>query len=198
MTHKNGLPVVACVEDRRRPVIGVMGSGVVSTGTLASALGTWIACQGFHLLTGGGDGLMAAVSHAFAAVPDRRGLVIGVLPSDAEDPRCSQPAGYPNRWVELAIRTHLPLSGARGTASLSRNHINVLSADVVVALPGGAGTASEVRLAVRYRRPCVALVTDRSQIPDLPDPVPSVATLERVAAFVLEHVQPGMVTRSGR
>ena len=103
----------------RRPVIGVMGSGVERHDTLAGAVGTWIASQGFHLLTGGGEGVMAAVGEAFAAVPDRRGLVIGVLPNARDDQRCRAPAGYPNRWVELAIRTHLPLSGACGTAPLS-------------------------------------------------------------------------------
>ncbi|MDP7693208.1 MAG: hypothetical protein QGG89_15340, partial [Vicinamibacterales bacterium] len=66
-----------------------------------------------------------------------------------------------------------------------------LTADVVVALPGGPGTASEVQLATRYRRPCVALVADRSQIPGLPDQVVSVSTLEEVAAFVLEQVGRG-------
>ena len=174
---------------RRRPVIGVMGSSADRHDTLAGPVGTWIARQGFHLLTGGGEGVMAAVGEAFVAVPGRRGLVIGVLPNAADDPR-RPPAGYPNRWVELAVRTHLPLSGVRGTAPQSRNHINVLTADVVVALPGGPGTASEVRLAVRYQRPCVAFVTDRTQIPGLPDDVPSASTLQEVAAFVLEHVEP--------
>ncbi|MDP7478496.1 MAG: hypothetical protein QGI10_04455, partial [Vicinamibacterales bacterium] len=191
MMHEDDLPGTAVADHRRRPVIGVMGSGVDPNDTLARAVGGWVARQGFHLLTGGGEGVMAAVSKAFAAVTDRRGLVIGVLPSIEDDPGCSQPAGYPNRWVELAIRTHLPLSGASGTSLLSRNHINVLTADVVVALPGGPGTASEVQLATRYRRPCVALVADRSQIPGLPDQVVSVSTLEEVAAFVLEQVGRG-------
>ena len=173
---------------RRRPVIGVMGSAVERYDTLAGAVGTWIARQGFHLLTGGGEGVMAAVSEAFAAVPDRRGLVIGVLPNAEDHARWSLPAGYPNRWVELAICTHLPLSGDRGTAPLSRNHINVLTADVVIALPGGPGTSSEVRLAVQYERPCMAFVTNRSQIPGLPDQVRSVSTLKEVAAFVLEQL----------
>ncbi len=181
---------------RRRQVVGVMGSGVERHDALAGAVGTWIARQGFHLLTGGGEGVMAAVSEAFAAVPDRRGLVIGVLPNAEDDCGHSQPAGYPNRWVELAIRTHLPLSGTRGMSPLSRNHINVLTADVVVALPGGAGTSSEVRLAVQYARPCVAFVADRSQIPGLPDEVRSVSTLEKVAAFVLEQLERGSLSAS--
>jgi hypothetical protein len=48
------------------------------------------------------------------------------------------------QFVELAVQTHLPASGGAGLSALSRNHINALTADVIVALPGGPGTASEV------------------------------------------------------
>ena len=86
--------------------------------------------------------------HAERAIPlGRRGLVLGVLPGDPASGHA--PAAYPNPWVEIVIRTHLPHSGVLGTDSLSRNHINVLSADAIVALPGGAGTASEVVAFVR-------------------------------------------------
>ncbi len=136
---------------RRRPVVGVMGSGTDSHEDLATPLGRAVAQNGWHLLTGGGAGTMTATSRAFAETPDRAGLCIGVLPG-AEDSGGS-PGGYPNPWVEVAIRTHLPLSGAAGTGPDSRNHINVLSADAVVALPGSAGTRSEIELALRYGRP---------------------------------------------
>ena len=55
-------------------------------------------------------------------------------------------------WVELAIRTPLPISGEQGTDERSRNHVDVLTADVLVFLPGGAGTRSEAQLAVHYGR----------------------------------------------
>ncbi|HEX9648726.1 MAG TPA: molybdenum cofactor carrier protein [Alphaproteobacteria bacterium] len=163
---------------RARPVIAVMGSGIDGHGARAGPLGRWIAGQGFHLLTGGGGGVMASVAEAFAAAPGRAGLVIGVLPGQAGD-------AYPNPWVEIVIRTHLPLTGARGAEAGSRNHINVLSADVVVALPGGEGTASEVRLACAYRRPVVAHIADRGDIPGMPEQVPLAPGLDEVAAFVL-------------
>ena len=169
---------------RRRPVIGVMGSGVDAQEALAAPLGRWIANQGFHLLTGGGGGVMAAVGRAFAEVADRDGLLVGVLPSQAGDPECSPPAGYPNRWVELVIRTHLPARGPHGASDYSRNHINVLTSDVVIGLPGGAGTASELALAVRYGRPCVAFLGDPAQMPNLPREVPRVTALNELAAFV--------------
>ena len=136
---------------RRMPIVGVMGSGAQGHNDLAAPLGRAIAENGWHLLTGGGAGTMTATSRAFAETPDRLGLCIGVLPG-AEDGGGS-PDGYPNPWVEIVIRTHLPLSGEVGTGPHSRNHINVLSADAVIALPGSAGTRSEIELALRYGRP---------------------------------------------
>jgi uncharacterized protein (TIGR00725 family) len=162
---------------KRLPIVGVMGSGTSEHAERAEPLGRWLAALGTHLLTGGGGGVMAAVSRGFHGVRERRGIVIGVIPGGAR-------SGYPNPWVELPIFTHLPLTGERGTEAMSRNHVNVLSSDVIVALPGGAGTASEVRLALRYRRPLIAYVDHDHDIPDLPPEVPRAGDLEAVAAFV--------------
>lgn len=170
------------------PVVGVLGSGRDEHIDKAEPLGRWLATQSVHLLTGGGRGVMASVSRAFMAVPNRAGLVIGVLPGDADMSGYRQREGYPNPAVELAIRTHLPLSGAEGTDVLSRNHINVLSADVLVALPGHAGTASELRLSLRYARPAIAYLGPGDGIPGMPSEIEVVPTLEDVQQFVLGHL----------
>ncbi len=167
----------------RLPIVAVIGSGTRAHADRAAPLGRWLATEGVHLLTGGGGGVMAAVSEAFASAPDRRGVVIAVLPARSTAV-AEPPPGYPNPWVEIAILTHLPLTGDQGTEPLSRNHINVLSADVLVALPGGAGTRSEVLLARRYRRPLVAWLADRDEIPNLPEDVRVEASFERVQGFV--------------
>jgi uncharacterized protein (TIGR00725 family) len=163
-------------------VVGVLGSGEDEHAEKAEAVGRWLAAEGVHLLTGGGRGVMTAVARAYCAAPDRAGLAIGIIPC-GDDPAVPRP-GYPNPWVELAIVTHLPLSGASGTEPLSRNHINVLSSDVLIALPGGAGTASEVALALTYRRPIAAFLDDRSQIPGLPAEIPVFSALADVQAVV--------------
>ena len=176
----------------RLPIVGVMGSGTESHRERSAVLGRWLAQEGVHLLTGGGGGVMSAVSQAFHEVPERRGLVIGVLPADerAFDPASpvALRAGYPNPWVEIPIYTHLPLSGRRGLDPLSRNHINVLSSTVLVALPGGAGTASEVALALRYHRPVIAYLDDPSQIDGLPAEAVVESDFAAVQAFVREHL----------
>lgn len=157
-----------------------MGAGARTHEDLAVPLGRRLARLGVHLLTGGGTGVMTSVSRAFAGVTGRAGLVIGVLPLVREDGGQGAPAGYPNPWVEVPIRTHL---GKLGTDPFSRNHVNVLTSDVVVALPGSSGTASEVALAIEYGRPLV-LFGDLDRARDLPHTVATAASVDEVIAFV--------------
>ncbi|UCF68069.1 MAG: molybdenum cofactor carrier protein [Acidobacteriota bacterium] len=174
----------------RRPIVGVMGSGSAGHADLAEPLGRFLAGAGCHLLTGGGEGVMASVSRAFHDVSPRPGLVLGVLPCRDRDPLCRPKSGYPNLWVEVPIRTHLPLSGADGLNARSRNHVNVLTADIVIALPGGAGTRSEIDLAIRYRRPLIAYLRRSDEIPGLPPEVEWTSSLERIRGFVESKLTP--------
>lgn len=188
----------------RRRIVGVLGAGddtFAAYRGLAVRLGMWIAEAGYDLLTGGGAGMMEAVSQAFFETPGRRGLVIGIVPAavpaldalERRDAALAAPVeyvvggAYPNRWVELAIFTHLPLSGRDGTAALSRNHINVLTSDALVALPGGEGTFSEVWLALRYGVPVIAYHPEGVVIP-VPAGAARTAQLQEVQAFVRRHV----------
>jgi predicted Rossmann-fold nucleotide-binding protein len=150
----------------RRRVVTVIGSGTTAD-PHSHEVGRLVATMGFDLLTGAGRGVMEAVSRAFFEVSPRRGLVIGVVPATVaslgavEARQAGQvgyepPPGYPNEWVEMAIYTHLPDSGSAGTLRSSRNHINVLSADAIVALPGQEGTVAEVWLAIAYGVPIMA------------------------------------------
>jgi predicted Rossmann-fold nucleotide-binding protein len=127
---------------------------------------------------------MAAVSRAFWETSQRAGLVIGIIPCEPDGPVTQPRKGYPNRWVEIPIFTHLPLSGERGGEPMSRNHINVLSLNVVVALPGGPGTASEVALALEYGRPMIAFLSGRDEIPGLPKDVAVESDFDKVKEFV--------------
>jgi uncharacterized protein (TIGR00725 family) len=172
----------------RLPIVGVIGSGSERHTERAEAIGAWLATENVHLLTGGGGGVMETVSRAFHNVPNRKGLVIGIIPGAETGGRYAPKGDYPNRWVEIPIFTHLPLSGQRGTDPMSRNHINTLSSDVIIALPGSFGTASEVRLALHYGRPLVAYLSSRDEIPGLPGEVLVEENLEKVKAFVRNHI----------
>ena len=169
---------------KRLPVIGVMGSGSRRYEDRASRIGAWIAGSGYHLLTGGGAGVMDAVTEAFVSVSPRAGLALGILPADVESSGGRPPSGYPNPWVELVIQTHLSERGTRGDGKFSRNHVNVLSSDVIIIFPGSSGTASEARLAVLYERPCVAYLISDDQMPMLPASIPVESSFEAIAGFV--------------
>ena len=158
-----------------------MGSGTHEHADLAEPVGALIARFGAHLLTGGGSGVMLAAARGFVSVADRAGLVVGVLPGDSSG---SPPPGYPNDHVELVVRTHLPHSGARGTEASSRNHINVLSADCVIALPGSAGTLSEIELARRYARPLIVRLRMEEDWAALPQGVALARTNAELEAFL--------------
>jgi len=59
-----------------------------------------------------------------------------------------------NGQAEILIRTHLPYSGEElGVHDLSRNHINILTSDLIIILPGGGGTLSELQLSYDYDKP---------------------------------------------
>jgi len=188
---------------RRRQVVAVIGSGDKADPGAAD-VGRLIAGLGFDLLTGAGRGVMEAVSRAFYESSPRDGIVVGIVPAtvapieDLErrlDARVDyEPApGYPNPWVELAIYTHLPDSGPEGTLRSSRNHINVLSADAIVALPGGYGTEAEMWLAVQYGVPITAF----GEHGDVPQGIAVSRTLREVETFLIRHV-PRHKVRPGR
>ncbi|MFL5449630.1 MAG: hypothetical protein ACJ8AX_13860, partial [Gemmatimonadales bacterium] len=125
----------------RRPVIGVMGASEASSQSLASAreLGTLLARRGWIVLTGGRpEGVMAAASAGAKQVPGS--LTLGILPGTA---------GGTGPDVDIAVFTGM------GEA---RNMINVLTSDVVIACGvEGAGTVSEVALALKAEKPVILL-----------------------------------------
>jgi hypothetical protein len=152
---------------QRRKIVGVFGSGESRHADLSTPVGELIARKGFHLLTGGGGGVMAQVSEAFHRTQPREGLVLGIVragvpfdPPAAGDRRLYEPR-FINKWVEIPIYTHLPLSGDQGKELGSRNPINVLTADVAIVLPGGSGTVSEVELALEYETPLIFYLGDQ-------------------------------------
>ncbi|MGF2037091.1 MAG: TIGR00725 family protein [Nostoc sp. CmiVER01] len=128
----------------RKIIVGVMGPGknaTVNDLQNAYTLGQLIAKQGWILLTGGRNvGVMDAVSKGAKSA---EGLTIGILPSDNQDSISSS--------VDIAIFTDM------GNA---RNNINVLTSDVVIACGMGAGTASEVALALKGNKQVILLTND--------------------------------------
>jgi uncharacterized protein (TIGR00725 family) len=117
-----------------------MGADQAGSGSLAAAreLGALVAERGWIVLTGGRPaGVMAAACAGAKQV--RNSLTLGILPG----------ADGAGSDVDIAVFT------AMGDA---RNAINVLSSDVVVACGvEGAGTSSEVSLALKAVKPVILL-----------------------------------------
>ena len=126
----------------RRLVIGVMGAGDAARQSdvgHAFELGKLIAQQGWVLLTGGrNNGIMDAVNRG---AREAKGLTIGILPTKDR--------------ASLSEAVDIPIITDMGSA---RNNINVLSSDVVIACGvGGAGTASEIALALKAKKSVILL-----------------------------------------
>ena len=124
-----------------RLVVGVMGPGEsASKEAIAAAfeLGRLIALEEWVLLTGGRNvGVMDA---ACRGAKTAGGLTVGILP------------GEDSHGVSEAV--DIPILTGMGQA---RNNINVLSSRVMFACGMGAGTASEIALALKAGKKVILL-----------------------------------------
>jgi uncharacterized protein (TIGR00725 family) len=117
----------------RQPILAVLGAGAATDEETAVAerVGEMAVAHGWVVLTGGGPGVMAAASRGAV---EAGGTTIGVLPTGAPSD------AYPNQWVQIAIYTD---------AGMARNAFNILSATLCVVIGGGAGTLSEIAMALK-------------------------------------------------
>jgi len=123
----------------RKKVVAVIGGRACSKRVerLAYNLGIKLARVVDILVSGGLKGTMVAACKGFKA---GGGLTIGILPGyDKKDA---------NSYVDIAIPTGL---------GLARNVLVVKAADVVVALPGSAGTLSEIAYCLQFGIPVISL-----------------------------------------
>ncbi|MCX5704871.1 MAG: TIGR00725 family protein [Candidatus Omnitrophica bacterium] len=123
----------------RKKVIGVIGghSCTKEVEQLAHNLGRKLAKVADILATGGLGGTMEAVSSGFKAAG---GLTLGIIPGYEKNSA--------NKHVDIVLPTGL---------GLARNVLVVKAADVVVALPGEAGTLSEIAYCLQFGIPVISL-----------------------------------------
>ena len=160
----------------RKPyIIGVMGSHRDESPAVmedARRLGEAIARRGYVLLTGGGPGVMRA---ACEGAHKAGGLVIGILPNDKQHPL----KRYPNEFVDIPIYTGM---------YDARNVINAKTPHVLIALSGGAGTLSEIAIAVRNGTPVISLHAAPFTIPEDHDFM-AVNTVEEVIGEIEKKLE---------
>jgi uncharacterized protein (TIGR00725 family) len=123
----------------RKKIVGVIGghSSTKEVEQIAHNLGKKLSKVVDILVCGGLSGVMRAVCKGFNS---NKSLTIGIIPSyDKNDA---------NEFVDIVIPTGI---------GLARNLLVVKTADVVVALPGEAGTLSEIAYCLQFKIPVISL-----------------------------------------
>jgi uncharacterized protein (TIGR00725 family) len=115
---------------RKKQVVVIGSSDESASMPEAITIGQFIAEKGYVLITGGRGGIMEAVSRGAA---ESGGTVIGILPGENIDSA--------NRYCSVVVPTGI---------GFARNAINVLAADVVVAIGGQSGTLTELAYSRLY------------------------------------------------
>ncbi|MCX7926882.1 MAG: TIGR00725 family protein [Candidatus Omnitrophica bacterium] len=123
----------------RKTIVSVIGghSCEPEVEQLAQKLGIKLAKVVDILVTGGLKGTMMAVCKGFK---EAGGMTVGIIPSYDKDTA--------NPYVDIVIPTGM---------GIARNVIVVACADAIVALPGEAGTLSEVAFALQLAIPVISL-----------------------------------------
>lgn len=122
---------------RKKQVLVIGDSGdFEEKNKVAYEVGKFIAKNGWVLITGGRDGVM---DWATKGSYDEGGLSVAITPFDRLD--------LATPYASIVIPTGI---------GFARNYVNVLSADVVVVIGGGAGTLSEIAYAWQFNKPIIA------------------------------------------
>jgi len=123
----------------RKHIVGVIGGHECTAKVegIALNLGKKLTKVVDYLVCGGLSGIMKAVCQGFKV---ENGVTIGIIPSYNKNDA--------NEFVDIVIPTGL---------GLARNVLVVKSADVVVALPGEAGTLSEIAYCLQLDIPVISL-----------------------------------------
>ncbi len=143
--------------------ISVIGAGEASESELrlAEAVGTEIARRSSILVCGGLGGVMEA---AAKGAVEAGGLALGLLPGETR--------AQANPYLSASIPTGL---------GHGRNYWVALGGDGVIAVGGGAGTLSEIGLALKLRRPIALLQSLDVEAAGISDPLLKIATNPREA-----------------
>ena len=121
-------------------IVGAAGAIPAAVRQQTEALAEALADANFDLVTGGMDGVMRAVSRGRG----RSGNDVDLVHIESGEGRAWQ-------------RNPHPASVVHTNLGAMRNHLVVRSADLVVAVSGGAGTLSELAIAWQEGKPIAAL-----------------------------------------
>ncbi|HME51870.1 MAG TPA: TIGR00725 family protein [Candidatus Lokiarchaeia archaeon] len=130
----------------KTPIIAVCGgsSAPPEYEAIAETTGEMIAEEGWYLICGGLESVMAA---ACKGARKKNGLTIGILPDND--------VSTANPDVEIPIATGV---------GYSRNAIIVQTADAVIAIDGKEGTLSEMCYALVFKKPVIVISIEETPV----------------------------------
>lgn len=122
----------------RKKVVGVIGGHncTVEVEQTAQTLGKKLGKVVGTIVCGGLGGVMSAICQGFK---ESHGLTIGIIPGYNKNDA--------NGYIDIVIPSGL---------GLARNVLVVKSADLVIALPGEAGTLSEIAYCLQFGIPVIS------------------------------------------
>jgi uncharacterized protein (TIGR00725 family) len=153
----------------RSRVVAVIGAADASPeeAMVAERVGQLLAERGAIVACGGRGGVMEAVCRGSAA---RGGVTVGILPGS--DP------GEGNAFLTIGLPTGM---------GQARNAILVLAGEAVIAIGGGAGTLSEIGLALKAGKRVVGLGTwDARDCHGVPAEILQASSPEQAVALAIE------------
>lgn len=154
-------------------IVGVMGPGAGATAedkAVAYELGQNIAEQSWTLLTGGRKaGVMDA---AMKGARDADGKTVGILPGTNE--------------TGMSEHVQIPIFTGMGHA---RNAINIHSSRLIFACGLGAGTSSEISLALKTGTPTILLKQSRETLEYFQQLTPELVSKAQDASHAIELAQ---------
>lgn len=122
-------------------IIGIMGPGESASNSdiaIAEKAGSFLASEGFIILTGGRNcGVMHA---ALKGAKKANGTTIGILPGETKE--------NISEYVDIPVLTGV---------GQARNNINILTADIIIAIGLGPGTLSEIALAIKHKKKVIVI-----------------------------------------
>jgi uncharacterized protein (TIGR00725 family) len=132
----------------RRKLIAIIGGSVQNCTEkdyeTAFNLGKLLIENGFRIMTGGYGGVMEAASKGARSSSNyREGDIVGILSSISPEDA--------NEYCDIVIATGI---------GFARNQIITGSADVVIAIGGGAGTLSEIAFAWQLNKRVIAFTNE--------------------------------------
>jgi len=124
------------------PNLAIVGGNQASNQEyqLAKDLGKVLASYPIHLICGGKTGIMEAVAQGFQEAPERKGIILGIMPGEDKSEA--------NPYLDMVLPTGL---------GLLRNGLIARSCDAMIAIGGGSGTLSELVMAWHENKPLAIL-----------------------------------------